>query len=123
MKVKQDKINECDLQLDDITAEEFQALFLAGIKSLVNEARSGNVGEYIVLPYKNTPALASGPNIYTIKIDDDDADALAQIGAANLIIKSLGEDSSKAHRSRPYSRLPVKNTRLSRNRGSKLIHK
>ena len=51
MNVTESETHKCDIQLDNITEEEHQAMFLEGIKTLVNEAREGNVGDYIVLPY------------------------------------------------------------------------
>ena len=89
MKVTESETHKCDIQLDDITEEEQQAMFLEGIKVLVNEAREGNVGDYIVLPYNCTPESIKNSTTSTIKISDEDVDSLVQIGAVSMIMKGI----------------------------------
>ena len=89
MKVIESETHKCDIQLDDITEEEQQAMFLAGIKVLVNEAREGNVGDYIVLPYECTPESIKSSTTSTVKISDEDVDALVQIGAVSMIMSGI----------------------------------
>jgi hypothetical protein len=89
MNVTESKTHKCDLQLDNITEEEHQAMFLEGIRTLVNEAREGNVGDYIVLPYDYTPETIKSSTATTVEIDDETVDALVQIGAVSMITKGL----------------------------------
>ena len=89
MKVTESETHKCDIQLDDITEEEQQAMFLAGIKVLVNEAREGNVGDYIVLPYEYTPESIKSSTTSTVEIDDETVDALVQIGAVSMIMSGI----------------------------------
>ena len=89
MNVTESKTHKCDLQLEDITEEEHQAMFLEGIRTLVNEAREGNVGDYIVLPYDYTPETIKAGTTYSIEVDDETVDALVQIGAVSMITKGI----------------------------------
>ena len=89
MNVTESKTHRCDIQLDNITEEEQQAMFLEGIRALVNEAREGNVGEYIVLPYDYTPETIKAGTTSTVEINSEDVDALVQIGAVSMITKGL----------------------------------
>jgi hypothetical protein len=89
MNVTESETHRCDLQLEDITKEEHQAMFLEGIRTLVNEAREGNVGDYIVLPYDYTPETIKSSTATTVEIDDETVDALVQIGAVSMITKGL----------------------------------
>jgi hypothetical protein len=89
MNVTESKTHKCDLQLDNITEEEHQAMFLEGIRTLVNEAREGNVGDYIVLPYDYTPETIKAGTTSTVEINSEDVDALVQIGAVSMITKGL----------------------------------
>jgi hypothetical protein len=89
VNVTESETHRCDLQLDNITEEEHQAMFLEGIRTLVNEAREGNVGDYIVLPYDYTPETIKTRTNSSIEIDDETVDALVQIGAVSMITKGL----------------------------------
>ena len=89
MNVTESETHRCDLQLDNITEEEHQSMFLEGIRTLVNEAREGNVGDYIVLPYNYTPETIKAGTASTVEIDDETVDALVQIGAVSMITKGL----------------------------------
>ena len=89
MKVKE--LKECDIQLTDITEKEYNAMFIEGLKVLVKEARDGKVGDYIVLPYEDTPDLFKENSKNTVKVDDEDADALVQVGAVSMIMKGIKE--------------------------------
>jgi hypothetical protein len=89
MNVTESETHRCDIQLDNITEEEHQAMFLEGIRTLVNEAREGNVGDYIVLPYDYTPETIKAGTTSTVEIDDETVDALVQIGAVSMITKGL----------------------------------
>ena len=95
MKVTESKTHNCDIHLEDITEEEQQAMFLEGIQVLVNEARAGNVGDYIVLPYDYTPESIKSSTTTTVEIADEDVDTLVQIGAVSMLtkgMKSIKED-------------------------------
>ena len=89
MNVTESKTHKCDLRLENITEDEHQAMFLEGIKTLVNEARDGKVGDYIVLPYDYTPETIKASTASTVEIDDETVDALVQIGAVSMITKGL----------------------------------
>ena len=89
MKVIESKTHKCDIKIEDITEEEQQAMFIAGIKVLVNEARKGNVGDYIVLPYEYTPESIKSSTTSTVEIDDETVDALVQIGAVSMIMSGI----------------------------------
>lgn len=89
MKVTESKTHECDLQLENITEEEHQAMFLEGLRVLVDEAREGNVGEYIVLPYDDLNEDLKGISTSTVEISNEDVDALVQIGAVSMITKAI----------------------------------
>jgi hypothetical protein len=89
MNVTESETHRCDIQLDNITEEEHQAMFLEGIRTLVNEAREGNVGDYIVLPYDYTPETIKAGTTSTVEINSEDVDALVQIGAVSMITKGL----------------------------------
>lgn len=90
MNVTESKTHKCDFQLENITEEEHQAMFLEGIRTLVNEAREGNVGDYIVLPYdEDLPEALKDGSTSTVEISDEDVDALVQIGAVSMITKSI----------------------------------
>ena len=89
MKVTESETHRCDIQLEDITEEEQQAMFLEGIKALVNEAREGKVGDYIVLPYEHTPESIKSSTTSTVEIDDETVDALVQIGAVSMLTKGM----------------------------------
>ena len=89
MKVSESETHKCDIQLEDITEEEHQAMFLEGIRALVNEAREGNVGDYIVLPYDYTPETIKAGATSTVEVDDETVDALVQIGAVSMITKGI----------------------------------
>jgi hypothetical protein len=89
MNVTESETHRCDIQLEDITEEEHQAMFLEGIRTLVNEAREGNVGDYIVLPYDYTPETIKAGTTSTVEINSEDVDALVQIGAVSMITKGL----------------------------------
>ena len=64
-------------------------MFLEGIKVLVNEAREGNVGDYIVLPYNYTPESIKKSTTSAVEILDEDVDALVQIGAVSMIMSGV----------------------------------
>ena len=91
MKVKE--LKECDIQLTDITEEEWNAMFLEGVRELVRLARenSGKDGNYFVLPY--TPELEKelGECKNKVEIDDADVNALVQVGAVSMIMKGIKE--------------------------------
>lgn len=90
MRVEESQSRECDLKLEDISKEEWDAMFLEGLQVLVNEAREGKVDDYIVIPYR--PELDSEdlpqPK-HTLEISDEDTDTLVQIGAVSMIKKGL----------------------------------
>ena len=64
-------------------------MFLEGLKTLVYEAREGNVGDYIVLPYDYTPETIKAGTTSTVEINSEDVDALVQIGAVSMITKGI----------------------------------
>ena len=89
MNITESETHRCDIQLENITEEEHQAMFLEGIKTLVNEARDGKVGDYIVLPYEDTPDIIKEASTSTVEISDEDVDALVQIGAVSIITRGI----------------------------------
>ena len=90
MRVEEVEGKTCDLKLEDITEEEYGAMFLEGIRELVSEARKGMVSDYIVLPYEDLPdEIKDKAKGNTWEVSDEDADALLQIGAVSMIKKGL----------------------------------
>ena len=89
MNVTESETHRCDLQLENITEEEHQAMFLEGIRALVSEAREGKVGDYIVLPYDYTPETIKEATTSTVEVDDETVDALVQIGAVAMITRGI----------------------------------
>ena len=90
MRVEEVEGKTCDLKLEDITEEEYGAMFLEGIRELVSEARKGMVSDYIVLPYEDVPdEIKDKAKGNTWEVSDEDADALLQIGAVSMIKKGL----------------------------------
>ena len=89
MRVEESDVHECELKLEDISEEEYQAMFLEGMRALVAEARDGKVDDYIVLPYEDTPDEVRSKSTTSIEISDEDTDALVQIGAVSMIKRGL----------------------------------
>ena len=90
MRVEEVEGKTCDLKLEDITEEEYGAMFLEGIRELVSEARKGMVSDYIVLPYEDVPdEIKDKAKGNTWEVSDEDADALLQIGAVSMIKRGL----------------------------------
>ena len=89
MSATESKTQRCDIQRETISEEEHQAMFLEGLRVLVNEAREGNVGDYIVLPYDDLSEDLKGSSTSTVEISNEDVDALVQIGAVSMITKGL----------------------------------
>ena len=90
MRVEEVEGKTCDLKLEDITEEEYGAMFLEGIRELVSEARKGMVSDYIVLPYEDVPdEIKDKAKGNTWEVSDEDSDALVQIGAVSMIKKGL----------------------------------
>ena len=90
MRVEEVEGKTCDLKLEDITEEEYGAMFLEGIRELVSEARKGMVRDYIVLPYEDVPEeIKDKAKGNTWEVSDEDADALLQIGAVSMIKRGL----------------------------------
>jgi CRISPR/Cas system-associated exonuclease Cas4 (RecB family) len=90
MRVEEVEGKTCDLKLEDITEEEYGAMFLEGIRELVSEARAGMVSDYIVLPYEDVPdEIKDKAKGNTWEVSDEDADALLQIGAVSMIKRGL----------------------------------
>ena len=90
MRVEESKTHECEFKLEDISEEEWDAMFLEGLQVLVNEAREGNVDDYIVVPYRPELDDEDLPKPkHTLEISDEDTEALVQIGAVSMIKKGL----------------------------------
>jgi len=90
MRVEEVEGKTCDLKLEDITEEEYGAMFLEGIREVVSEARKGMVSDYIVLPYEDVPdEIKDKAKGNTWEVSDEDSDALVQIGAVSMIKKGL----------------------------------
>ena len=90
MRVEEVEGKTCDLKLEDITEEEYGAMFLEGIREVVSEARKGMVSDYIVLPYEDVPdEIKDKAKGNTWEVSDEDSDALVQIGAVRMIKKGL----------------------------------
>ena len=80
-----------DFTVNDITPEEREYLFKKGLSALVNEARKGKTQYIIVEP--NHPVVKSLESLdlaeskgLTVEIDDDDVDALIQVGITQILI-------------------------------------
>ena len=90
MRVEEVEGKTCDLKLEDITEEEYGAMFLEGIREVVSEARKGMVSDYIVLPYEDVPdEIKDKAKGNTWEVSDEDSDALVQIGAVSMIKRGL----------------------------------
>jgi hypothetical protein len=90
MRVEEVAGKTCDIKLEDITEEEYGAMFLEGIRELVNKAREGKVSDYIVLPYDAIPKeIKDKAKGATLEVSDEDSDALVQVGAVSMIKKGL----------------------------------
>ncbi len=91
-----------DFTVNDITPEEREYLFKKGLSALVNEARKGKTQYIIVEP--NHPVVKSldlkkstvETDDVTVEIDDDDVDALIQIGITQILIDFIETEKEEA---------------------------
>ena len=88
-EVEDSKTN--DFTVSDVTEEEQQYLFKKGLSALVNEARKGKTQFIVVDP--DHPVVKSLESLdlaeskgLTVEIDDDDVDALIQVGITQILI-------------------------------------
>ena len=85
MRVEESNTHEYDFKLVDISEEEWDAMFLEGIREVVRLARKGEVDDYVVIPYEPKIEEVLGECKLKVEIDGDEADALVQIGAVSMI--------------------------------------
>lgn len=89
MNVEQSENHETEFQLTNITEEEYQLMFLEGLKEVVHEVREGKT-EYVVLPYNaQTANLMESSKPSTVELADEDVDALVQVGAVAMIKRGI----------------------------------
>ena len=79
---------ENDFLIKDITEEEQEVFFKLGLQALVNEAREGKT-QFIVLPPTALPDAVDNKDKLSVEIDDDDADALVQIGIVKALMNTI----------------------------------
>ncbi|MCH9733812.1 MAG: hypothetical protein K0U78_04570 [Actinomycetia bacterium] len=84
-----------DFTVKDVTPEEQQHLFKKGLSALVNEARKGKTQYIIVEPdHPSAPKEDDDPKL-TIEIDDDDVDALIQVGITQILIDFIDKEKEE----------------------------
>jgi len=91
-EVEDSKTN--DFTVSDVTEEEQQHLFKKGLQALVNSAREGKLEQFIVVDPEHPVAvnLDSKENRLTVEIDDDDVDALIQVGITQILIDFIDRE-------------------------------
>ena len=84
-----------DFTVSDVTPEEKQHLFKKGISALVNEARKGKT-QFIVLDpdHPAAPKEDDDPKL-TVEIDDDDVQALIQVGITQILIDFIDREKEE----------------------------
>jgi len=77
-----------DFLIKDITEAEQEVFFKLGLQTLINEAREGKT-QFIVLPPTALPATVDNKDKLKVEIDDDEADALVQIGIVKALMNTV----------------------------------
>ena len=83
-----------DFTVSDVTEEEQQYLFKKGLQALVNEARKGKT-QFIVVDPEHPAAPEEGTNKLSVEIDDDDVDALIQVGITQILIDFIEKEKEE----------------------------
>ena len=84
-----------DFTVKDVTPEEQQYLFKKGLSALVNEARKGKT-QYIIVEPDHPVVENLDLKKNTVEIDDDDVDALIQIGITQILIDFIDKEKEEA---------------------------
>ena len=96
-EVEDSKTN--DFTVSDVTEEEQQYLFKKGLSALVNEARKGKTQFIVVDPDHPVVKSLESPDpkkSLTVEIDDDDVDALIQVGITQILIDFIEAEKEEA---------------------------
>jgi len=83
-----------DFTVSDVTEEEQEYLFKKGLQALVNEARKGKT-QFIVVDPEHPAAPEEGTNKLSVEIDDDDVDALIQVGITQILIDFIEKEKEE----------------------------
>ena len=86
---------EGDFTVSDVTPEEQQHLFKKGISALVNEARKGKTQFIVLDPDHPAAPKEDDDSKLTIEIDDDDVDALIQVGITQILIDFIDREKEE----------------------------
>ena len=84
-----------DFTVKDVTPEEQQHLFKKGLSALVNEARKGKT-QYIIVEPEHPVVKNLDLKKNTVEIDDDDVDALIQVGITQILIDFIETEKEEA---------------------------
>ena len=88
-----------DFIVSDVTEEEQQYLFKKGLSALVDEARKGKTQFIVVDPDHPVVKSLESPDLkksLTVEIDDDDVDALIQVGITQILIDFIETEKEEA---------------------------
>ena len=91
MQIKEKAGTTNDFIVEDITEEEQEVFFKLGLQALVDEAREGKT-QFIVLPPEALEGAIPNKNKLTVEIDDDEADALVQVGIVKALMNAIEYD-------------------------------
>jgi len=80
-----------DFVVSDVTEEEQQYLFKKGLQALVNEVRKGKTQFIVVDPEHPAAPKDTDPKL-SVEIDDDDVDALIQVGITQILIDFIEKE-------------------------------
>jgi len=80
-----------DFTVSDVTEEEQQYLFKKGLQALVNEARKGKT-QFIVVDPEHPVVENLDSKKLSVEIDDDDVDALIQVGITQILIDFIEKE-------------------------------
>jgi len=83
-----------DFTVKDVTPEEQQHLFKKGLSALVNEARKGKT-QYIIVEPDHPVVENLDLKKNTVEIDDDDVDALIQVGITQILIDFIDREKEE----------------------------
>jgi len=84
-----------DFTVSDVTPEEQQYLFKKGLSALVNEARKGKTQFIVLDPDHPAAPKEDDDSKLTIEIDDDDVDALIQVGITQILIDFIDREKEE----------------------------
>jgi len=83
-----------DFTVKDVTPEEQQHLFKKGLSALVTEARKGKT-QYIIVEPDHPVVENLDLKKNTVEIDDDDVDALIQVGITQILIDFIDREKEE----------------------------